>query len=283
MHSTAFKQKAQLNKHLNNNNPIGIFDSGIGGLTVANAVSGLLPKESFVYFGDTIHFPYGDRSEEALLSYSDSISDFLIEKNCKAIVIACNTASSVATQMLEEKYGASIPIINVIDPVVDEVATSGLKSIGVIGTKQTIDSKIYQERLREKAPHLEVHAKATRSLATIIEEGLHESTTLIQAIIENYCKTEPFNSIDGLILGCTHYPLIAREFEHYFRNRVRVFNHPEIVVYHLHKVLQEQGLLADQSEGHSKFYFSDISLYFEETVRLLFGESVSFEQVNLWD
>ena len=132
--------------------PIGIFDSGIGGLTVANSVSRLLPEEQIIYFGDTAHLPYGDKSADAISSYAVKIVEFLLSKNCKAIIVACNTASSLAIPALKEHYPDQL-IINVIDPVV-EAATRNkdLKHLGVIGTLGTISSGIYERKLKEKDP-----------------------------------------------------------------------------------------------------------------------------------
>jgi glutamate racemase len=156
--------------------PIGIFDSGIGGLTVANAVSKQLPNEEILYFGDTAHLPYGDKSAEAIQHYSVRISDFLLERKCKLILIACNTASAAAYGVVRDhvvsKTNDAVPVLNVIDPVVDLVASdTSLKKIGIIGTKGTIKSGVYEQKLKSKRPELETVALATALLASMIEAG----------------------------------------------------------------------------------------------------------------
>lgn len=133
--------------------PIGVFDSGIGGLTVANAISKLLPNEQIIYFGDTAHLPYGDKSKELIRSYATTITNFLLhEKNCKAVVIACNTASAAAYEVLRDTYKGIAPVINVIDPMIEAViADEEIKKVGVIATKTTISSGVYQEKLDRKS------------------------------------------------------------------------------------------------------------------------------------
>ena len=135
------------------NRPIGIFDSGIGGLTVAHGVSKVLPNEKFIYYGDTVHLPYGDKSKTAILRYSNRISEFLLENDCKAIVIACNTASAVAYRELRDKHIGSIPVINVIDPIIEAIVADGShKKTGLIATKGTVQSGVYQEKMQRRNP-----------------------------------------------------------------------------------------------------------------------------------
>src|SRR5690606_9790977 len=152
--------------------PIGIFDSGIGGLTVASAIRRVLPNEQIIYFGDTAHMPYGDKSPEAIKYYSLKIGKFLKEKGCKVIVIACNTASSLGFQDLKDFLGDKLPIFNVIDPVVAYTAAhKEYDRIGVIATKATIRSQVYAKKLEEIIPNIKVHSLATPLLAPMIEEG----------------------------------------------------------------------------------------------------------------
>ncbi|MGB1216684.1 MAG: glutamate racemase, partial [Saprospiraceae bacterium] len=186
--------------------PIGIFDSGVGGLTVANAVVRLLPQEEIIYFGDTAHLPYGDKSAETIRIYSERITRFLIEKGCKIIIIACNSASATAFQYLEEKFGHLTPIFNVIDPLVEEVAEQNYKRVGVIATKATIHSGIYKKRMGELNARTEVSTLATPLLVPMIEEGYFENK-ISHTIIENYLNHPSLDEVDALMLCCTHYPL----------------------------------------------------------------------------
>ena len=166
--------------------PIGIFDSGIGGLTVANAIRKILPNEQLIYFGDTAHMPYGDKSPEAVKFYSLKIAKFLLDKKCKMIVIACNTASAHAFHELVHFLGERIPIINVIDPVVDLMVQKGnAQKIGVIGTKSTIRSDIYAKKFKAANPDIQVSSLATPLLAPMIEEGFFNNN-ISKTVINSY-------------------------------------------------------------------------------------------------
>src|SRR5580704_8597612 len=152
--------------------PIGIFDSGIGGLTVAHAIQKLLPHESLVYFGDTAHLPYGDKSEAAIQAYSIKIADVLLSKGCKVIVIACNSASSAAYELLKEYVRKEARVINVIDPMTEYVVREFEgKKVGLIGTKRTIQSGIYSKKIKEANKRITLRPVATPLLAPMIEEG----------------------------------------------------------------------------------------------------------------
>jgi len=189
------------------NLPIGIFDSGIGGLTVAHAFKKKLPKESIIYFGDTEHLPYGEKSEEAIQYFSKKITQFLLKKKCKAIVMACNSASSVASDVVNIT-AKNIPVFNVIDPVSIAVASNCKNcKIGVIGTKATIESGIYSRKIKKNCPTANVVALATPLLVPMIEEGFINED-MSQKIIANYLSNKLLANIDSIILACTHYPLI---------------------------------------------------------------------------
>ena len=193
--------------------PIGIFDSGIGGMTVAQAIKKALPNEHFIYFGDTAHLPYGDKSPESIRHYAARITQFLLEKKCKAIVIACNTASAHAFKIVQDIAGPSVPVINVIDPVADYVSAHfHKKRIGVMGTKGTIASRVYVVRIEKRNKSLKVISNATPLLASMIEEGFYNNK-ISQTIINSYLSKPNFKNIDALILACTHYPLIRKDVD----------------------------------------------------------------------
>ena len=176
--------------------PLGIFDSGVGGLTVAAAILEKLPQEKIIYFGDTAHLPYGDKSKEAIRYYSEKITDFLLSKQCKAIVIACNTASSFAYDYLAELVDKKIPVINVIDPVVEQLLDQSPKKIGVIGTKGTIQANVYAEKLAAGNGTLEVHSLATPLFAPMIEEGFVEGD-ISTTVIKQYLSHERLANIES--------------------------------------------------------------------------------------
>ena len=152
--------------------PIGIFDSGMGGLTVAREIKKALPNENIIYFGDTMHVPYGDKSKETVVEYSKNIVDFLLSKKCKAIVIACNTASANAFSELQQIMPKGIPLIDVISPVTDHVSFQLYQKIAVVATKATIASNVYKKKIKSNNKHLQVVEMATPLLVPIIEEGL---------------------------------------------------------------------------------------------------------------
>jgi glutamate racemase len=268
---------------LNNKKPIGIFDSGIGGLTVANAVSNALPNEEIIYFGDTAHLPYGDKSAEAVQHYAVKISDFLLEKNCKIILIACNTASAEAFEKVQDHVAGKVPVLNVIDPVVEAVATDkSFHRIGIIGTKGTIKSQVYEHKLKELRPDLEAVSLATALLASMIEAGFYNNS-VSQAVINSYLAYPDFSDIQAMILACTHYPLIKKEVDSFFNGRVKIFDSTDVVVDHLKKVLAEKNMLNDKGSLQHHFYVSDFTESFEQTTKIFFKQEIHLEHCPIWE
>ncbi|MGI4898415.1 MAG: glutamate racemase [Janthinobacterium lividum] len=266
------------------NQPIGVFDSGIGGLTVANAIQKLMPKEALVYFGDTAHLPYGDKSSEAIKYYSLKITKFLIDEGCKAIVIACNTASSLAYQDLKLFLGNQIPIYSVIDPVVEYMTASDrYHDIGVIATRATINSDVYAQKIQRIKPDIQVQSLATPLLVPMIEEGFFNdqiSSTLINA----YLSDPVLKGIDSLILGCTHYPLIRNEIASYYQPKINIIDNTEIVARHLQQELKRMDLLHESNQpAPHQFYVSDYTDSFEKSTRLFFGQQIQLNLRQLWD
>lgn len=263
--------------------PVGIFDSGIGGLTVAHAIHLRLPNEQIIYFGDTAHLPYGDKSEAAIQAYSIKIVNVLLEKGCKVIVIACNSASSASYELLKEYVGKKAHIINVIDPMVELVAKqlSG-KKVGLIGTKRTVQSGIYPKKIKELNPKIDIHSLATPLLAPMIEEGFYNSQ-ISHEIIASYLSDPKLASIDALILACTHYPLIQKEIEEFFKNRVTTLDSAAVVSNALAHYLQTHELSNDQRQPEHHFMVSDFTEAFEASTRIFFGEKVNLEWYPLWN
>ncbi|MEO5572823.1 MAG: glutamate racemase [Bacteroidia bacterium] len=263
--------------------PIGIFDSGIGGLTVANAIHKLLPDETLLYFGDTAHLPYGDKSPELIRSYALRITDFLLhEKKCKAIVIACNTASAAAYELLRDQYKGSVPVINVIDPMVETViADDTIKKVGIIATKTTIHSEVYQEKFSRRKPSLKYKALATPLLVSMIEEGFYNNN-ISSAVLKKYLSAPGFKDIDALVLACTHYPLIKNEIAAFFDNKVKIFDSAQVVAQKLKWVLQKEHLSAKKKKGSNVFYVSDYTKSFEQSTKIFFKGKIKLEKMNLW-
>ncbi len=263
---------------------IGIFDSGIGGLTVANAISVLLPQESLVYFGDTAHMPYGDKSIELIKSYSIKIARFLVEnKGCKALVIACNTASAAAYEHLRDELKGKIPVINVIDPMVERVINDdSIKHVGIIATKTTIVSNVYQEKFSRRKPTLQFLALATPLLAPMIEEGFYNDN-ISKAVLHEYLEDPILKDIDSLILACTHYPLIKQEIINYYNGKVNVLDSAEVVAAKLKYILEKEGLVSSLPKTQADhFYVSDITDSFRNTAGQFYSGNVSLEYYPIW-
>lgn len=260
------------------NAPIGIFDSGIGGLTVAKAISDLLPHEELIYYGDTAHLPYGDKSKELVRSYATRITDFLLDQhNCKTIVIACNTASAAAYEVLRDRFSGVIPVINVIDPMVEAViADDTVHKVGIIGTKTTISSGVYQEKFSRRKPGLKYAAMATPLLASMVEEGFYNDH-ISQEVLGEYLSAPMLQGIDALILACTHYPLIKPEIAEFFQGTVKIFDSAEVAAKKLRHILQKENLLSKKREKQNHFYVSDYTEAFKHTTRIFYGREVNLE------
>ena len=264
-------------------NPIGIFDSGVGGLTVANAIHQLLPGESLVYFGDTAHLPYGDKSKETIAMYSGKIAEFLLEQSCKVIVIACNTASANGYDEVVKVASGKALVVDVINPVVEYTARQHkYKRIGVIGTKGTINSGTYVSKIIATNPHVVVSSLATPMLVPMIEEGFIFDD-ISNAIIRTYLSRPEISQIDSLILGCTHYPIIKNQISKYYNFSVDVIDSSRIVANHLRKILSDSNLLSQAVSGQNRFLVSDYTDYFQAISKLFFEEEIKLEKVSLWN
>ena len=263
------------------NSPIGLFDSGVGGLTVANAIRNILPLEEMIYFGDTAHLPYGDKSKETIIQYSISIADFLLSKECKVILIACNSASSNAFLEVKEHVGSRALVMNVIDPVIDHVSVEpGIKNLAVIGTKATINSDNYANGIRSKNQFINVTSMATSLLVPMIEEGFIFDD-ISNAIIRSYLSRTELTGIDTLILGCTHYPIIKNQISRFFNFNVNVIDSGKIVAENLKDQLMGINLLRNDRSGSHQFFVSDHTDYFEVIARMFFGEKIDLKKINI--
>jgi len=264
--------------------PIGVFDSGIGGLTVAHAIKKLLPNESMVYFGDTAHLPYGEKSEAAIQAYSIKIADVLMKKGCKVIVIACNSASSAADELLKEYVNKSIPIINVIDPMVDLVVSQFQgKNVGLIGTKRTVQSGVYARKIEGAKKDIRLHSLAAPLLVPMIEEGFFHNQ-ISHEIIAKYLSDPELRDIEALVLACTHYPLIKKEINQYYQGKTTVLDSSEVVALTLQKHLEDHRLLNKEGTAvKHEFFVSDYTESFEASTRIFFDEVVHLEKHPLWN
>ena len=257
--------------------PIGIFDSGIGGLTVARAINDLLPNESLLYFGDTAHLPYGEKSPELIRRYSSRITQHLVESGCKAIVVACNSASSNAIEAIVKAAGPNMPVIDMVTPVIRSIsAEDGCQSVGLIGTRATIASGLYGETMNQLNSNITLVSRATPLLASAIEEGFFNNS-IPGAVLEAYFADDSFKNIDSMILGCTHYPLVRENVQALLPKGVNVIDSPKIIAQELKRVLTEN---AYPYTPEHKFQVSDLTENFRCSAHYFFGSDINLEEVS---
>ncbi len=266
-----------------NSSPIGIFDSGIGGLTLAHAITELMPNEPIIYFGDTAHLPYGDKSATAIQAYSVKICNLLLEKNCKLILIACNSASAAAYDLVKAYVGTKAIVVNVIDPVIHYLDQHWAgKTLGLIGTKQTVNSGIYANKAEALGMGIHIKSLATPLLAPMIEEGFFNHT-ISEQIIKEYLLQPALQHIEGLILGCTHYPLIKTQIDEFYQGSVEVIDTSLIVANEIKKIATEEDLLNEGENSSRQFFVSDYTDSFEKSTKIFFGETIKLTQFPIWD
>ena len=200
--------------------PIGVFDSGLGGLTVLNDLAKSFPNQSYIYLGDLANLPYGNKSKNNIIKCSVSCANFLIEKNVKGVIIACNTSSSYAYKKLKDSL--SIPVYDVINPCAESVSKSNLKKIAIIGTEKTIESNLYFDIIQSFNKKIQIYNVACPLFVPIVEEGL-ENSSIATSVINMYLKNLKKLDIQGLVLGCTHYPVLIKSLKSYFNNSIKIF------------------------------------------------------------
>jgi len=275
-----------ISNHQNKNydsRPIGVFDSGVGGLTVVKQLMKKLPFENIIYFGDTARIPYGTKSEEIVRRFALEDSFFLLEKNVKIIVVACNTASSVAISMLQSIL--DVPVIGVIEPGVEAaVQNSQNKKIGVIGTAATIRSGSYRKKVLQSSDKVQVISQACPLFVSLVEEGwIEDEATFL--IARRYLQTMIDNQVDTLILGCTHYPLLKNTIQKVLGDGIQLIDSGIETAILVERILIEKSILANPDQiTDNKFYLSDMPYKFQEIAERFLErtiphvETVNFEQ-----
>ena len=259
------------------NKAIGVFDSGLGGLTVVKELKKALPHERIVYFGDTARVPYGSKSKEVILRYSREIADFLKSQDVKMIVIACNTASAFALRELQEEL--SIPVIGVIDAGA-KMAVSISDNIGVIGTKGTVSSKAYYNAIKKLKIGANVYQKACPLFVPLIEEGFAEDTITLE-VIQRYLH-EMDDMIDTLVLGCTHYPLLTKSINKVVGDKIKLVNPAEETAKEVKETLKKLDIASERRENEDMYFVSDAPENFKELGELFLGfELESLKEINL--
>ena len=253
--------------------PIGVFDSGVGGLTVVKQLLKKFPWESIVYFGDTARIPYGTKSEEIVRRYALEDSIFLLDKNVKVVVVACNTASAIAVSMLKEIL--SVPVIGVIEPGAKAaVRYTKNQKIGVIGTAATIRSNSYTKEILALQPEAQIIPQACPLFVPLVEEGwIDDETTYLVA--ERYLQGLRLNKIDTLILGCTHYPLLRNAIQKTVGKKVKLVDSGVETAEEVELILKKNRLLANMEQTPKNyFYLSDMPYKFQEIAERFLERSI---------
>lgn len=247
--------------------PIGIFDSGIGGLTVFTEARKMFPNEDFIYLGDTDNFPYGSKSKEEIISLAEKNINFLINNNCKLIIIACGTATSQALPVVKNKYKE--PIIGIIEPTVDEILKDNVNNIGVIATEGTIRANSWEEAIKSRNSNINVINKACLLLAKMAEENF--AIEKIKEVLKEYLGPFKNQNIDKLILGCTHYSIFKELIEIELENNIEVISTAKIVCKFVKEMLEKQEAInSKDNNGEYKIFLTKRSNNFIDISNRLF-------------
>ncbi len=263
--------------------PIGVFDSGVGGLTVVREIMRQIPDERIIYFGDTARVPYGSKSKDTIIRFSRQIVNFLQAKNVKAVVVACNTASALALETLQPEM--DIPVIGVVIPGARVAAESTRNGkVGVIATESTIASGLYAKVITEFNPDVQVYGKACPLFVPLVEEGWLEDPVTVE-VAGRYLDPLLETGIDTLVMGCTHYPLLRGTLARVLGDQVRLVNPAYETALELKRLLEREGIANDGScaaggqENAHRFYVSDAANKFREFANTILP--VGVEQAKL--
>ncbi|MBC8174600.1 MAG: glutamate racemase [Candidatus Marinimicrobia bacterium] len=259
---------------MNRTSSIGVFDSGLGGLTVLQALKRQLPGESLIYFGDTARVPYGTKSAETVIHFSEQIVKFLLNRDVKMVVVACNTASSVALRKLQQMN--EIPIIGVIEPgAKSAINTTQSNHIGVIGTTATIHSNSYTKVLKSINPEINVTEIPCPLFVPLVEEGWIDGS-VPEMVAESYLAPFADKDVDTIILGCTHYPILKQTIKRVLPEGVSLIDSADAVSIEVKSKLQELNLLAVETEKphHLECFVTDLPQKFEELSRRFLGQDL---------
>ena len=255
---------------------IGVFDSGLGGLTAVRRLHALMPQENIIYFGDTGRVPYGTRGRDIITKYARQDVAFLRQYDLKSIIIACNTVSAIALDLLSEEN--DIPIIGTVEPACRRAMTmTQTGRVGVIGTAATIRSRSYETLLRKLVPGVEITARPCPLFVPLVEAGYVDHSALdkqqvTRLVIAQYLAEVREAGVDTLILGCTHYPLLKEMISWYMGKNVTLVDPAQTAAHHLERTLSEHGLKGDHEKGEAHFYVSDVPDSFAQTADLFLGE-----------
>lgn len=266
-----------------NNAPIGVFDSGLGGLTAVRELKNVLPNENIIYFGDTGRVPYGTRSNSTIKRYARQDSKFLLKNKVKMVIAACGTVSSVATNL---KHDLPVPYTGVVSPTCFAAAQKTKnKKVGVIGTSATIHSHSYRDLLKQFDSEIEVIEQDCPLFVPLVENGfIDKDDQIVRLVIERYMNHIKEAGVDTVILGCTHYPIITEAISSVMGDGVELIDSGKETAIYAAKILKENNLLAErEKKGDCEFYVSDTPDGFENIANVFLGENVSHkvEQINI--
>ncbi|OEU52336.1 MAG: glutamate racemase [Desulfobacterales bacterium C00003060] len=260
---------------------IGVFDSGIGGLTVVRALKHHLPDYDILYFGDTARTPYGTKSPETVIQYAIEDAEMLLQKGAQMLVVACNTASSVATVTLKERL--DVPILEVISPAVKmAVSDSKRTCVGIIGTRATVNSGVYEDKIKAVRPDMKVYGQPCPLLVPLVEEGWLEKGET-RKIVKKYLHPLKLKQIDILILGCTHYPLLKKIIQAKIGKRVKVIDSSEALSDSVTDFLRRNPHVDSRlgKTGTRQFYVSDVTEQFQRIAKTILKTTVTLEHIRL--
>jgi len=257
----------------------GIFDSGVGGLSVYRLLEEAFPKAGFIYLGDTAHFPYGEKSEDAIKNFSLKNADFLISRGANIIIIACHTASALASKTLERQFNKKgIKIYNVITPTIEEISHDHINRLGVIGTRGMIQSGTYAKRLEGKG--IEVIGQACPLLVSLIEEGWIDKPETF-SITKHYLEPLKEKEIDALVLSCTHYSLIRSMIEKIIGPDIKVIDPAKVLIKLLKQKIKNKKIVVDKNNKTKEFWVTDFPIKFHALSKVFLKSEVNVKMANL--
>lgn len=263
---------------------LGIFDSGLGGLVIAKSIREAMPDIDILYFGDTLHLPYGNRSAETIYEYSKRAVEFMFSQNCNLIITACNTASATALRSLQQTYLPDSPyrnrrILGVVVPTLECAIDAGYKRLGLIATNYTIQSNVYGEELSKIDPDITLFQENTPLLVPLIE---NDGGKWLPDVLEHYLRPLLDKNIECLILGCTHYPFLKDDIKKVIGSDVTLICQDELLPEKLSDYLKRHPEISDPiaKSGTSEFLVSDITRGYEKAANIIYGHDINLERVS---
>jgi len=262
---------------MNDNRPIGVFDSGVGGLSVLKKLVKKLPDENYIYFGDTARVPYGEKSREQLLDFSREILNWYKSLNVKAVLMACNTSSAVTLNELKDNY--DFPILGLIQPTADYISSLDINKVGIIATSATVKSGAYSKSIKNCSKGIEVFETPCPGLVEIVESGKINDLESKQ-IVEKYINTLTSQNVEKIVLGCTHYPFLSDVINDILERDDMLIDPACCLVEQAFEVLNNLGLINSEGQGSRKYYVSGDVDSFINVARIFYEDCQSAEQIN---